>query len=83
MGAGRDDRGDRGSRAPSADAGTRGRHRGDVDAPRRGWGVLFTTESGLVKIWVRQIREGRRTIEDVPTLGNLPEMVAAALAAEE
>ncbi len=44
---------------------------------------MFTTESGLVKIWVRQIREGRRTIEDVPILGNLQEMVAAALAAEE
>jgi hypothetical protein len=44
---------------------------------------MFTTESGLVKIWVRQIQEGRRTIEDVPTLGNLQEMVAAALAAEE
>jgi hypothetical protein len=44
---------------------------------------MFTTESGLVKIWVRQIQEGRRTIEDVPALGNLPEMVAAALAAEE
>jgi len=44
---------------------------------------MFTVDSGLVKIWVRQIREGRRTIEDVPVLGNLPEMVAAALEAEE
>ena len=44
---------------------------------------MFSTESGLVKIWVRQIREGRRTIDDVPALSNLPEMVAAALAAEE
>ena len=44
---------------------------------------MFTTESGLVKIWVRQIREARRTIEDVPALGNLPERVAAALEAEE
>ena len=44
---------------------------------------MFTADSGLVKIWVRQIREGRRTIEDVPPLGNLPEMVAAGLAAEE
>lgn len=44
---------------------------------------MFTADSGLVKIWVRQIREGRRTIEDVPILGNLPEMVAAGLAAEE
>jgi hypothetical protein len=44
---------------------------------------MFSTESGLVKIWVRQIREGRRTIEDVPALSNLQEMVAAALAAEE
>ena len=44
---------------------------------------MFSTESGLVKIWVRQIREGRRTLEDVPPLGNLQETVAAALAAEE
>ena len=44
---------------------------------------MFTTESGLVKIWVRQIREGRRTIENVPALGNLPEMVEAALVAAE
>ena len=44
---------------------------------------MFTVDSGLVKIWVRQIREGRRTIENVPALGNLQEMVAAALAAEE
>jgi hypothetical protein len=45
--------------------------------------MMFTPESGLVKIWVRQIQEGRRTIEDIPLLSNLPEMVAAALAAEE
>lgn len=44
---------------------------------------MFTVDSGLVKIWARQIREGRRTIESVPALGNLPEMVAAALAVEE
>jgi len=45
--------------------------------------MMFTPESGLVKIWVRQIQEGWRTIEDIPLLSNLPEMVAAALAAEE
>ncbi len=44
---------------------------------------MFTVDSGLVKIWVRQIREGRRTIEDVPVLSNLQETVAAALEAEE
>jgi hypothetical protein len=41
--------------------------------------MIFDESSGLVKVWVRQIRSGRRTIDDVPKLANLPEMVATVI----
>ncbi len=41
---------------------------------------MFNENSGLVKVWIRQIEEGKQTIEAVPALGNLKEIVAAIIA---
>lgn len=43
---------------------------------------MFTSESALVQIWARNIREGRYTREQVPDLSNLREMVFAVLDSE-
>ncbi|NMC35258.1 MAG: hypothetical protein GYA36_22795 [Veillonellaceae bacterium] len=40
---------------------------------------MFTEESGLVKTWVRLIEQKVYTIEDVPMLSNLKEMVKNVL----
>ena len=40
---------------------------------------MFTTESALVQIWARNVRNGNYTREQVPNLSNLREMVYAAL----
>jgi len=40
---------------------------------------MFNENSGLVKIWVRSIRNGLRTREQVPNLSNLREVVYAVL----
>ena len=40
---------------------------------------MFTIESALVQLWVRYIREGKYTREQVPNLSNLREMVFAVL----
>ena len=44
---------------------------------------MFTTESALVQIWARNVREGNYTREQVPNLSNLREMVYAVLDAEQ
>ena len=44
---------------------------------------MFTTESALVQIWARNIKNGNYTKEQVPNLSNLREMVFAVLDAEE
>ncbi len=44
---------------------------------------MFTVDSGLVKIWVRQIQEGRRSIEEIPNIRNLQEIVTAVITAGE
>jgi hypothetical protein len=36
---------------------------------------MFNEDSGLVKVWVRLIIEGKRTIEEVPNLSNLKTIV--------
>lgn len=40
---------------------------------------MLTKESALVQLWVRNIREGKLTREQVPNLSNLREMVFAVL----
>lgn len=40
---------------------------------------MFTTDSALVKIWVRNIQNGNYTREQVPNLSNLREVVFAVL----
>jgi len=44
---------------------------------------MFTTESALVKLWVRYIKEGKYTREQVPNLSNLRECVYAVLNEEQ
>lgn len=41
--------------------------------------MLFTKESVVVKTWVRVIRNGVKTFEEVPALHNLRDCVAAVL----
>jgi len=36
---------------------------------------MFNEDSGLVKIWVRAIDSGDKTLADVPNLSNLKEVV--------
>ena len=42
--------------------------------------MIFDENSGLVRIWMRQIQSGKHVLEDVPALGNLREIVEAVLA---
>lgn len=41
---------------------------------------MFNENSGLVKTWVDLIKKGQYTIEEVPNLSNLREVVAKVLA---
>lgn len=43
---------------------------------------MFNENSALVKIWVRNIREGKNSREDVPQLFNLRDVVYSILDAE-
>ena len=43
---------------------------------------MFTTESALVQLWARYVRDGKYTREQVPNLSNLREIVYAVLDAE-
>lgn len=36
---------------------------------------MFNENSGLVKIWLRLIQNGSHTIDDVPNISNLREVV--------
>ena len=40
---------------------------------------MFNKDSGLVKAWVILIKQGAYTIEQVPNLSNLREVVASVL----
>ncbi len=41
---------------------------------------MFNENSGLVKVWVRLILEGKRTVDEVPNLSNLKQVVERILA---
>lgn len=43
---------------------------------------MFNTESALVKIWARNVKNGNYTREQVPKLSNLQEKVYEVLDAE-
>ena len=43
----------------------------------------FTTDSAIVQTWVRLIKNGDFTKEQIPTLGNLQEIVHTILEPEE
>ncbi len=45
--------------------------------------MTLTENSGLVKIWVRNIKVGKRTLDEVPDLYNLKELVTAIIEAEQ
>lgn len=36
---------------------------------------MFNENSGLVKIWVRLIKQNQRTIDEIPNISNLKEIV--------
>lgn len=40
---------------------------------------MFTEESAVVKSWVRLIKAGTYSLEDVPELSNLKEVVSGVL----
>ena len=40
---------------------------------------MFNKNSGLVKVWVELIEGGQYTVNDVPNLSNLREVVESAL----
>lgn len=40
---------------------------------------MFNKNSGLVQVWVNLIKQGTYTIEQVPNLSNLREVVASVL----
>ena len=44
--------------------------------------MVFNENSGLVKIWVKNIRSGKKTLADVPDICNLKEVVIAVLEAD-
>ena len=41
---------------------------------------MFNENSGLVKVWVELIEAGQYTLNDVPNLSNLRQVVAEVLA---
>jgi hypothetical protein len=43
---------------------------------------MFTTESALVNIWARNVKDGDYSRDQVPKLSNLQEMVYQVLDAE-
>ena len=43
---------------------------------------MFNTNSALVQMWARNVRNGNYTREQVPKISNLQEMVYAVLDAE-
>ena len=40
---------------------------------------MFNEKSGLVQIWVRLIKQGSKTIDDVPNISNLREVVESLI----
>mgnify|MGYP000864641652 CR=1 FL=1 len=40
---------------------------------------MFNEQSGLVLVWVRLIRDGKRTLAEVPNLSNLRTVVESVM----
>lgn len=45
--------------------------------------MTFTEKSGLVRIWVRRVESGTSTLEDVPKIFNLQEVVTEIVNADK
>ena len=45
--------------------------------------MTFTEKSGLVRIWVRRLDSGTSTLEEVPKIFNLQEMVTEIVNADK
>lgn len=45
--------------------------------------MTFTEKSGLVQTWVKYIRLGKKTIDDVPDIYNLREVVISIIESDE
>ncbi|MCT4597448.1 MAG: CD1375 family protein [Vallitalea sp.] len=43
---------------------------------------MFNEDSGIVKVWVRLVKEGKYKLEQVPMLSNLKEIVTSIVSAE-
>jgi hypothetical protein len=41
--------------------------------------MTFTENSGLVRIWVRRVESGKATLDDVPKIYNLAEVVKSII----
>lgn len=44
--------------------------------------MTFTEKSGLARIWYRRVKNGQNTLDEVPKLFNLPEVVKAMIDAD-
>ena len=44
---------------------------------------MFNENSVIVKTWVKQVKEGKCTLDDVPNLFNLREVVSKIIAESE
>lgn len=40
---------------------------------------MFNEQSGLVQVWVRLIKDGKRTLAEVPNLSNLKTIVESLI----
>lgn len=40
---------------------------------------MFNENSGLVLVWIRLIKDGKRTVEEVPNLSNLKIVVESVM----
>ncbi len=44
---------------------------------------MFNENSVIVKIWVKQVRERRFTLDQIPDISNLKEIVAGCITTEK
>lgn len=40
---------------------------------------MFDKNSGLVKIWIRLIKQGQRTFDEIPKISNLKEVILSLI----
>lgn len=45
--------------------------------------MQFDAKNGLGRVWVTMVQQGIYSLSDVPKIGNLPEVVAAAVQEEK